>query len=165
MCYSPNKGTSLAPCFPSLVFPYRSVQILNSTKDSSYLNEVENIIESLDSEDPVNVQFTSGTTGSPKGATLSHHNVLNNAIQASSSERIQSTENDVILVNTPFYHCFGCVMANLFMLTRGCKLVIPAPTFNADVGLEAAQTEGATVWYGTPTMFVDLLGLSCHVKN
>jgi len=128
-----------------------------SDQDSSHINEVENIIASLESEDPVNIQFTSGTTGSPKGATLSHHNILNNAMQSSSSERLLATEDDVILVNTPFYHCFGCVMANLFMLTRGCKLVIPAPTFNASVGLEAAEAEAATIWYGTPTMYVDLL--------
>jgi fatty-acyl-CoA synthase len=103
-------------------------------------------------DDPVNIQYTSGTTGSPKGATLSHHNILNNGYFVA---RLQGfTERDRLCVPVPLYHCFGCVMANLGCLTHGATLVYPAETFEPKAVLEAVQAERCTALYGVPTMFI-----------
>ena len=103
-------------------------------------------------DDPVNIQYTSGTTGSPKGATLSHHNILNNGFFV--GEMLRYTKNDVVCVPVPFYHCFGCVMGNLGALTHGSAVVVPNDTFNAEATLHAIQEEGCTSLYGVPTMFI-----------
>lgn len=125
--------------------------------DSNYVTEVEEIIHKTQMDDFVNIQFTSGTTGNPKGATLTHHNILNNALALTASNRVDVNENDSILLNVPFYHCFGCVIGSLAMMTRGARMVIPAPTFDALKGLRASAAEKTNIWYGTPTMFVDFL--------
>ncbi len=106
----------------------------------------------LQFDDPVNIQYTSGTTGSPKGATLSHHNILNNGFFV--GEALKYTEEDRICVPVPFYHCFGCVMGNLAAVTHGAAVVIPAETFDAEATLRAIETHRCTSIYGVPTMFI-----------
>lgn len=111
----------------------------------------------LTCDDPVNIQYTSGTTGFPKGATLSHHNILNNAYFV--GESIAYTERDRICVPVPFYHCFGMVMGNLAATSHGACVVIPAPAFDAAATLRAVQQERCTSLYGVPTMFIAELNL------
>ena len=106
----------------------------------------------LQFDDPVNIQYTSGTTGSPKGATLSHHNLLNNGFFV--GEALKYSEDDRICVPVPFYHCFGCVMGNLAAVTHGAAIVIPAETFDPESTLRAIETERCTSIYGVPTMFI-----------
>ncbi|MCV7028350.1 AMP-binding protein [Mycobacterium sherrisii] len=111
---------------------------------------------SLDRCDPVNIQYTSGTTGSPKGATLSHRNVLNNGYFA--TECIGLRSGDRLCIPVPFYHCFGLVMGNLGCTTHGATMVIPAPGFDPAATLEAIEKERCTALYGVPTMFIAMLG-------
>jgi len=106
----------------------------------------------LQFDDPINIQYTSGTTGSPKGATLSHHNILNNGFFV--GEVLKYTEADRICVPVPFYHCFGCVMANLAAVTHGAAVVIPAEAFDAEATLQAIGAHHCTSIYGVPTMFI-----------
>jgi fatty-acyl-CoA synthase len=106
----------------------------------------------LDFDDPINVQYTSGTTGFPKGATLSHHNILNNAFFV--AEGCAYTEADRVCVPVPFYHCFGMVMGNLGAVTHGAAIVVPAPSFEPEAVLETVQEERCTSLYGVPTMFI-----------
>ncbi|WP_288799736.1 AMP-binding protein [uncultured Arsenicicoccus sp.] len=112
----------------------------------------------LSADDPINIQYTSGTTGFPKGATLSHHNILNNGYFV--GEMIRYTEHDVVCIPVPFYHCFGMVMGNLACTSHGAAMVIPAPTFDPVATLEAVSQEGCTSLYGVPTMFIAELGLA-----
>jgi fatty-acyl-CoA synthase len=109
----------------------------------------------LSFDDPINIQYTSGTTGFPKGATLSHHNILNNGFFV--TELLQLTERDITCLPVPFYHCFGMVMGNLGTLAHGGCVVIPAPSFDPGATLEAVAAEGVTSLYGVPTMFIALL--------
>ena len=106
----------------------------------------------LSFDDPINIQYTSGTTGFPKGATLSHHNLLNNGLFV--GELCGYTEADRICVPVPFYHCFGMVMGNLGALTHGACVVIPAPSFEPAATLAAVAAERCTSLYGVPTMFI-----------
>jgi fatty-acyl-CoA synthase len=106
----------------------------------------------LDSDDPINIQYTSGTTGFPKGATLSHHNILNNGFFV--GELCNYTEADRICIPVPFYHCFGMVLGNLAATSHGACMVIPAPVFDPVATLEAVQAERCTSLYGVPTMFI-----------
>ncbi len=103
-------------------------------------------------EDPINIQYTSGTTGRPKGATLSHRNILNNGYLV--TELIDFTEQDRLCIPVPFYHCFGMVMANLGCTTHGTTMVIPAPGFDPEITLRAVAEERCTAVYGVPTMFI-----------
>ncbi|MCP3919390.1 MAG: AMP-binding protein [bacterium] len=105
----------------------------------------------VDPDDPVNVQFTSGTTGVPKAVVLTHHNLLNNAWFAGDAMRF--TEHDRLCVPVPFYHCFGMVVSNLVCLSHGAAIVIPAPHFEAGATLQAIQDERCTAVHGVPTMF------------
>ncbi|GAA5056927.1 AMP-binding protein [Nocardia callitridis] len=109
----------------------------------------------LSVDDPINIQYTSGTTGFPKGATLSHHNILNNGFFV--GELCGYTEQDRICVVPPFYHCFGMVMGNLASTTHGAAVVIPAPSFDPRKTLEAVAAERCTSLYGVPTMFIEML--------
>ncbi|MEU0331858.1 AMP-binding protein [Streptomyces sp. NPDC006193] len=111
----------------------------------------------LSCDDPVNIQYTSGTTGFPKGATLSHHNILNNGYFV--GEAIAYTEQDRICIPVPFYHCFGMVMGNLAATSHGACMVIPAPSFDPEATLAAVQQERCTSLYGVPTMFIAELNL------
>ncbi|MFW5470818.1 AMP-binding protein [Knoellia sp. CPCC 206435] len=106
----------------------------------------------LDPHDPINIQYTSGTTGFPKGATLSHHNILNNGYLV--GEVCRYTEDDRICIPVPFYHCFGMVMGNLAATTHGACMVIPAPGFDPELTLAATAEERCTSLYGVPTMFI-----------
>jgi fatty-acyl-CoA synthase len=108
-------------------------------------------------DDPINIQYTSGTTGFPKGATLSHHNILNNAYFVGAG--CGYTDSDRVCVPVPFYHCFGMVMGNLGSTTHGACIVIPAPGFDPAATLAAVQAEKCTSLYGVPTMFIAELAL------
>lgn len=109
----------------------------------------------LTADDPINIQYTSGTTGFPKGATLSHHNILNNGYFV--GELCGYDEEDRICVPVPFYHCFGMVMGNLAATSHGACIVIPAPAFDPEATLEAVAAERCTSLYGVPTMFIAVL--------
>jgi fatty-acyl-CoA synthase len=106
----------------------------------------------LDRDDPINIQYTSGTTGFPKGATLSHHNVLNNGFFV--GEALRMTERDRVCIPVPFYHCFGMVMGNLACVSHGATMVIPGEAFEPLAVLETVQAERCTALYGVPTMFI-----------
>lgn len=111
----------------------------------------------LDGSDPVNIQYTSGTTAYPKGVTLSHRNILNNGYLV--GELLGYTAQDRICIPVPFYHCFGMVMGNLAATSHGAAMVIPAPGFDPAATLRAVQDERCTSLYGVPTMFIAELGL------
>jgi fatty-acyl-CoA synthase len=106
----------------------------------------------LDFDDPINIQYTSGTTGSPKGATLSHHNILNNGFFV--GEYCAYTEQDRVCIPVPYYHCFGMVMGNLGCTTHGACMVIPEGAFEPGAVLETVAAEKCTSLYGVPTMFI-----------
>ncbi|MGN5391218.1 AMP-binding protein [Streptomyces sp. JL7001] len=106
----------------------------------------------LSPDDAVNIQYTSGTTGFPKGATLSHHNILNNGFFV--GELCHYTEQDRVCIPVPFYHCFGMVMGNLACTSHGATMVIPAPAFDPAATLAAVESERCTSLYGVPTMFI-----------
>ncbi|MEV7044543.1 AMP-binding protein [Amycolatopsis sp. NPDC051061] len=111
----------------------------------------------LSPDDPINIQYTSGTTGFPKGATLSHRNVLNNGFFV--TETIGFTPEDRLAIPVPFYHCFGMVMANLGCTTHGAAMIIPGPAFDPAATLRAVQDERCTALYGVPTMFIAMQAL------
>jgi fatty-acyl-CoA synthase len=111
--------------------------------------------EALRPDDPINIQYTSGTTGYPKGATLSHRNILNNGYVT--TELIHLTEQDRLCIPVPFYHCFGMVMANLGCTSHGTTMVIPAPGFDPELTLRTIAEERCTGVYGVPTMFIAML--------
>ncbi|GAA5163186.1 AMP-binding protein [Pseudonocardia eucalypti] len=113
---------------------------------------------SLSPDDPINIQYTSGTTGFPKGATLSHHNILNNGYFV--GETCGYTEQDRICIPVPFYHCFGMVMGNLAATSHGSAMIIPAPGFDPELTLAAVAEELCTSLYGVPTMFIAELAVS-----
>jgi fatty-acyl-CoA synthase len=106
----------------------------------------------LQFDDPINIQYTSGTTGFPKGATLSHHNILNNGYFI--GEYLNYSERDRVCIPVPFYHCFGMVLGNLACTTHGAAMVIPAEGFDPLASMEAVQAESCTALYGVPTMFI-----------
>ena len=103
-------------------------------------------------EDPINIQYTSGTTGFPKGVVLTHHNLVNNALFIASSMNL--SERDRICIPVPFYHCFGMVLGNLTAVLAGATMVIPSATFDAAHALRAVEQERCTALYGVPSMFI-----------
>ena len=109
----------------------------------------------LSPDDPINIQFTSGTTGAPKGATLSHYNIINNARH--STDRINLTEADRLCIPVPLYHCFGMVLGSLGAVSKGAVMVFPGEAFDAVATLKTLSTERCTAVYGVPTMFVAML--------
>ena len=111
--------------------------------------------EQLQFDDPINIQYTSGTTGFPKGATLSHYNILNNGYMV--GESLKLTEQDRLVIPVPLYHCFGMVMGNLGCLTHGTTMIYPSAAFEPLAALQAAAEEKATGMYGVPTMFIAML--------
>jgi fatty-acyl-CoA synthase len=126
---------------------WRSLLSAGRDADPSALGEIE-----LGADDPINIQYTSGTTGFPKGATLSHHNILNNGFFV--GELCGYTHEDKICIPVPFYHCFGMVMGNLAATSHGAAMVIPAPVFDPVATLRAVEAERCTSLYGVPTMFI-----------
>ena len=118
--------------------------------------ELQNRANALRPDDPINIQYTSGTTGSPKGAVLSHRNILNNGFFV--TDLIEFGPEDRLCTPVPSYHCFGMVMSNLGCTTHGATLVIPAPSFDPAATLAAIESERCTAVYGVPTMFTAMLG-------
>jgi fatty-acyl-CoA synthase len=120
-----------------------------------HVGQLASIGRTLASSDPINIQFTSGTTGFPKGATLTHRNILNNGYFV--GEAIRLTPDDRLCIPVPLYHCFGMVMGNLACLTHGCTMVYPSESFDAAAVLQTVQAERCTSLYGVPTMFIAVL--------
>ena len=114
--------------------------------------ELHDIEATLQFDDPINIQYTSGTTGFPKGATLTHHNILNNGFFI--GETLRYTEDDRVCIPVPFYHCFGMVLGNLACTTHGATMVIPAESYDPVATMETVQQERCTSLYGVPTMFI-----------
>jgi fatty-acyl-CoA synthase len=114
--------------------------------------ELHALEASLQFDDPINIQYTSGTTGFPKGATLTHHNILNNGFFI--GETLKYSEHDRVCIPVPFYHCFGMVLGNLACTTHGATIVVPAEAFDPAITMETVQRERCTSLYGVPTMFI-----------
>ncbi len=112
----------------------------------------------LSFDDPINIQYTSGTTGFPKGATLSHHNILNNGYFV--ARLMNFSHKDRLVIPVPLYHCFGMVMGNLGCVTHGATMIYPEQAFDAEAVLRAVAEERATALYGVPTMFIAELALA-----
>lgn len=116
---------------------------------------LDGICSSLDPDDAINIQFTSGTTGRPKGATLSHKSIINNAI--SSARAMRLSPQDALCIPVPLYHCFGMVLGNLAAVSYGAKMVFPGEGFDPLTTLKAVEAEGCTALHGVPTMFAAML--------
>jgi fatty-acyl-CoA synthase len=139
-------------CGPAKDLLLQEVLDLGSVGSRDRLAGIE---EHLDAHDPINIQYTSGTTGSPKGATLTHHNILNNARLA--AQVLGYTPEDRVCIPVPLYHCFGMGIGNLGCVSSGATMVYPAPSFEPLATLEAIQEERCTSIYGVPTMFIGQL--------
>ena len=129
---------------------------LRQRADEVTADELRCRLATLNPSDPINIQYTSGTTGSPKGAVLSHRNILNNGFFV--TECIRLRPGDRLCIPVPFYHCFGMVMGNLGCTTHAATMVIPAAGFDPAATLEAIEKERCTGLYGVPTMFIAILG-------
>jgi fatty-acyl-CoA synthase len=136
------------PAFPGTI-PFEQVATMGGARHKAQLAELG---ATLQFDDPVNIQFTSGTTGSPKGVTLTHHNILNNGYFTGRAMRL--TEKDRICIPVPLYHCFGMVMGNLASVTLGAAMVYPGEGFDPLVTLQTIAKEKCTTLYGVPTMFI-----------
>ncbi|WP_371765621.1 AMP-binding protein [Massilia sp.] len=123
--------------------------------DTADLDRLAQVAARVQFDDPVNIQFTSGTTGAPKGATLTHHNILNNGFFI--GEIMRLTEQDRLCIPVPLYHCFGMVLGNLACITHGATMVFPGEGFDARAVLETVQAERCTALHGVPTMFIAIL--------
>ncbi|HEY0197225.1 MAG TPA: AMP-binding protein, partial [Rhodanobacter sp.] len=130
----------------------RSWQQLAALGDAAAIADLRAAEQALDVDDPVNIQFTSGTTGAPKGATLTHRNIINNGYFIGEAMRL--TEQDRLCIPVPFYHCFGMVLGNLACVTHGACMVIPGEGFDALATLETVAEERCTGLHGVPTMFI-----------
>jgi len=122
------------------------------TADEITMDELIERGDMLSFDDPINIQYTSGTTGFPKGVVLTHHSVLNNGFII--GEGMGFTEKDRLCIPVPFYHCFGMVLSNLACVTHGTTMVLPAPTFDAEEVLKTVEKEHCTALHGVPTMFI-----------
>ncbi|CAL8274095.1 unnamed protein product [Lota lota] len=125
--------------------------------ESSHHKKLQDLQSKLSFDDPINIQFTSGTTGSPKGATLSHHNVINNAFFVGQRVGYGWRPRVRLCLPVPLYHCLGSVLGGMCMATHGITLVFPSGSFNSRANLQAIQDEKCNFLYGTPTMFIDML--------
>jgi fatty-acyl-CoA synthase len=126
-----------------------------SAASAAELAALEALGATLQFDDPTNIQFTSGTTGRPKGATLSHHNILNNGYFIGEAQRL--TPEDRVCIPVPLYHCFGMVLGNLACLTHGSAIIYPAEGFDPLACLQTVTEERCTALYGVPTMFIAML--------
>jgi fatty-acyl-CoA synthase len=124
-------------------------------REAEDLTELTRRGRELDCRDPINIQYTSGTTGFPKGATLTHYGILNNGFFV--GEGMRFTEKDRLCIPVPFYHCFGMVLGNLACVTHGATMVLPSDSFNAESVLSAVEGEKCTALHGVPTMFIAVL--------
>ena len=159
----PGKLESAA--FPSLSLVIRlgeertpgmlNFDALLSDARASELAHLESVGAALQFDDPINIQFTSGTTGQPKGATLTHHNILNNGYFVGAA--MQFSEVDRLCIPVPLYHCFGMVLGNLVCITHGATMVYPGESFDAEGVLSTIEAERCTALHGVPTMFIAML--------
>ena len=143
-----------ADSLPKGFVDYAALPDMAGDSDKARIDAFES---SLNPHDAINIQFTSGTTGLPKGATLTHFNILNNAYFV--GEQIRLTPEDRMAIPVPLYHCFGMVMGTLGSLTHGSTMVYPSPVFEPEATMQAVQDERCTALYGVPTMFVAELSL------
>src|SRR5205807_1068184 len=125
---------------------------LLASADRVSLDELQAIEDSLQFDDAINIQYTSGTTGFPKGATLSHHNILNNGYFI--GDALRYSERDRVCIPVPFYHCFGMVLGNLACTTHGAAMVVPGESYEPLAVMQTVQAERCTALYGVPTMFI-----------
>jgi fatty-acyl-CoA synthase len=135
--------------------PYNGMFTWDELMDKADETPMDDLIERgevLTFDDPINIQYTSGTTGFPKGVVLTHHNVLNNGFII--GEGMKFTEKDRLCIPVPFYHCFGMVLSNLASVTHGTTMVLPAPAFDAEEVLKTVEKERCTALHGVPTMFI-----------
>jgi len=137
-----------APHAPGMI-PFDSVYAMGEARERARLQE---LAHSLQFDEPINIQFTSGTTGLPKGATLTHHNILNNGFFL--GEAMRYTEQDKVCIPVPLYHCFGMVIGNLACMTHGSAMVYPGEGFDPLATLQTVAEVRCTSLYGVPTMFI-----------
>lgn len=167
-------GDIRSPSLPEL----RSVVLLDSREpgtlhfddlmqagSSRYVQQLNDLQRKLSFDDPINIQFTSGTTGAPKGATLTHHNIVNNAYFVGRRVGFDWRPDPRVCLPVPMYHCFGSVGGGLCMAVHGITLVFPSPGYSCSANLQAVERERCTFFYGTPTMFVDLLNSPDREKH
>ena len=128
---------------------------VRTNRENCSLSELTQRAGELDCRDPINIQYTSGTTGFPKGATLTHYGILNNGYFV--GEGMKFTEKDRLCIPVPFYHCFGMVLVNLACVTHGATMVLPSDAFNAEAVLATVEAEKCTGLHGVPTMFIAVL--------
>ncbi|WP_024612841.1 AMP-binding protein [Pseudoalteromonas sp. TB64] len=131
---------------------------ITAMANTEYCNQLKSIGASLSADQDINIQFTSGTTGNPKGATLTHKNILNNALFV--AESMHFTDKDKLCIPIPLYHCFAMVLGSLLCVSKGAAAVYPGDAFDAKTTLEVVQQEGCTALHGVPTMFISELELS-----
>ncbi len=136
--------------------PLEHVVLLGSAAWQEFLQSKLEVPVSIQPEDVANIQYTSGTTGMPKGVMLTHRNQVNNGKLIAIGLRY--TNRDRICIPVPMYHCFGCVIGTMSALASGAAMILPNCTFDARATLEAIQAEGATSLYGVPAMFISELG-------
>ncbi|XP_039904193.1 medium-chain acyl-CoA ligase ACSF2, mitochondrial-like isoform X1 [Simochromis diagramma] len=167
----PEIGTTPGGKFKSSRLPYLEMVIVTDSRqpgmlhvddvmqagESRHHRELMDLQSKLSFDDPINIQFTSGTTGNPKGAVLSHHNIVNNAYFLGLRVGYGWRPRVRVCVPVPFYHCFGSVLGGMSMAVHGITLVFPSAAYNSCANLEAIQSEKCNFVYGTPTMFTDLL--------
>jgi fatty-acyl-CoA synthase len=151
--FDPAAPEASAPPYPG----FTTWQEVLAAAEAVSTTQLQAVTDALDMDDPINIQYTSGTTGFPKAVLLSHHNILNNAWFSAQAMHFGAT--DRLAVPVPFYHCFGMVLANLLCLSVGACIVIPCEHFDAAAVLGAVQTERCTAIHGVPTMFIAALEL------
>ncbi|MBY0289122.1 MAG: AMP-binding protein [Mycobacteriaceae bacterium] len=151
-----DEVSAKAPELRDVLYLGRDWRALVDTAGQVSVDDFRARRDSLDNTQPINIQYTSGTTGFPKGATLSHRNILNNGYFT--TELINFGPNDRLCIPVPFYHCFGMVMGNLGCTSHAATMVIPAPAFDPALTLDAIEKERCTGVYGVPTMFIAMLG-------